>query len=132
MKISFNKSTLRCGLTLLMGLFFLAFGLMKVPGLLSGDPMLTDMVKGIFPFSDMIVLLLAWGVTLTEVVGGALVLAKKWAPKMLVKLSLVGFFVITLVGTVGIHLPTMNWGGLGMHVAILVILGWLLYDGCKK
>lgn len=132
MKAGFNKCTLRCGLTLLMGLFFFAFGLMKVPGMLSGDPMLTDMVKGIFPFPDMIVLLLAWGVTLTEVVGGALVLAKKWAPKMLVKLSLVGFFVITLVGTVGIHIPAMNMGAIGMHVAILAILGWLLYGCCKK
>lgn len=127
-----TKCHLRCALTLLMGAFFFAFGLMKVPGMLAGDPGLATMIQGIFPVPDMLAVLMAWGVTLVEVIGGALVLAKKWAPKILLKLSLVGFFVITLVGTVGISLPNMDMGGIAMHVVILAILAWLLCGCCKK
>lgn len=109
-----------CLINLAVGGFFLAFGLMKFGGAMAGSGQLYDMVGGIFPVTGILLTLLVWLLVIAEIGGGLAVIGKKWTPRKIYQLALVGFIVITLVSTLGMHMqnpPQILW-----HLMLLIIL----------
>ena len=131
MKNCFKKPNLVCVLNTLVGAFFLFFGITKIPQMMSENPPLLDMIDQVFPVQPEVVLGLAWVVILIEVIGGLLVLFKNKFSVKMAQLAWVGFFAITLFGTIGLHIPDQNAGAIVLHVAIMTALGYLIYDSTK-
>ncbi len=110
-----------------VGVFFALFGLMKFMGALGGDPMVTNMVAGIFGATGVVLTVLVWGLILTELVGGIFVIMGNLVPKLFYQLSLIGFLIIDLVSMFTVHsgdTKQLLWHGM----LFLVVLGLLVSE----
>ncbi len=108
-----------------VGLFFALFGLMKFMGALKSDPQLFGMVEGIFGTGGMMLTVLVWGLVAAELGGGIMVILGKLVPKIMYQLSLVSFIIITVIGTVFMHMgnvPQMLWHGMLMLILVGLIM----------
>ena len=108
-----------------VGLFFFAFGAMKLMGAMKGDPMIAGMVQGIFGVEGILLTLLVWGLIFSEFLGGAIVILGKMVPRLFYQLALIGFLIIDVVGMVAVFsgdVKQLLWHGM----LLLVLLGLLV------
>lgn len=138
--------TMALGLTRIgVGLFFALFGAMKL--VMMGPDAVANMMTGLFGLEGGLALGLAWVVIIAELGGGVMVLAGKLVQKLVYKLSLLGFAIITVVGFIAAHmgsedmLKQLLWHGM----LLFTILGLMMAapkcpmgitgecdDDCKK
>jgi uncharacterized membrane protein YphA (DoxX/SURF4 family) len=85
-----------------LGIFFLSFGAMKLIDIEG----VGGFFSSIFGIKEQIALYLAWFVALVEVFGGLILLLGVFLPKVLYRLAVLSFMVITLVGYFAYHLKT--------------------------
>ncbi len=95
-------------------LFFPA-GIMK----LMNPEMIIGMVQNNVGISGTLGVLLAWAVIATEVGGSIFVLLGNKVPRVLYKLSLLGFMVVLLVAILTVHAPGGDMMAILSHILML-------------
>lgn len=105
-----KKDIMHAAPRILIGLFFLIAGIMKL--LIPGSEGFADMVNGSFGISGSFGLLLAWLVVIAKIGGGAVLMAGKMVPTKLYKFSIRILVIISVTAAVFVHLiPAISLDG---------------------
>jgi len=110
---------LRLGVVLL----FLGAGVLKImnPAIIQG------LIQNQIGVTGTLGIVLAWIVTVTEVGGSILVFLGKLVPKILYKLSLLGFLIILVVVMLTIYIPRHDPMSILSHVLMITSVLCLLF-----
>ncbi len=126
MKFSCCSTEKNCCENPALGLGILRLGvviLFLVPGIikLMNPGIILNMIQNVVGIPGILGVIMAWLVIITEVGGGIAVLLGKIVPKLIYKISLVGFFVILLVAMATIHIPAIKANPMGVLSHILML-----------